>query len=171
MYRPEVTLPELLDSREKRAAEQERLIEAYRCPLICFTVVMPGSEKLNRESRQIFESGCLAIEDALEGKPVLYLRELIKRTGCEGYFAVDCDETELKKAMIEIEEYHPYGRLFDIDVIGRSFRPISRKELGHPERECLVCGEVSAVCVKSRRHSTEEVLTAIRKILNTERKY
>jgi len=170
MYRTDVTLPELLDSREQRAAEQAKLIERFRCPLICFTVVMPGSEKLNRESRMIFESGCLAIEETLNLKTLRYLSEQIKRTGCEGYFVVDEDEKALKKAMIEIEEYHPFGRLFDIDVIGRSGRPLSRRDFDLPERECLVCGGQSAVCVKSRKHSTEEVLKTIRHILNTERK-
>lgn len=161
----EVTLEELLVSREKRAAMQKQLLEAHHCPLVCFTVVMPGKEKLNGDSRFLFERGCEEIERAISDSPVFFLTEQIKKTGCEAYFSVGLDEWELKKRMIEIEEGHPLGRLFDIDVISLSGRPLSRAEYGLPERKCLICGDLSAVCAKARKHSTEEIRAVISEMI------
>ena len=152
-----VTLQDILVSREERAREQKRIIRKTGCPLICFTVVMPGPEKLNREARIIFEAGSRALSKSLGrfATPVWY--ELVKKTGHEGYYAVSADEKELKELTVSIEENHPLGSLFDMDVIGLSGEPVSRKEIGRPERKCLVCGGPAAVCVKGRAHAVEEI--------------
>lgn len=164
MYDANITLDELLVSREERAANQRKLIKKYSCPLICFTVIMPGSEKLNRLSRRIFEGGVSAIENQLTELGIKHISEIIKKTGPEGYFAVNADDMKIKGKMISIEDSHPWGRLFDIDVIGMDFAPLSRRDLGYGERKCLLCCERAAVCVKSRRHTTSEILTRIGQI-------
>ena len=49
-----VTLEDMLESKEERAFYQSELIDRYRCPLVSFTVVMPGKVKQNRMTEKIF---------------------------------------------------------------------------------------------------------------------
>ncbi len=167
-----VTLEEMLASKEARAETQKRVIEKTGCPLICFTVVMPGKEKLDRRARIIFEAGSRALSKALEGYETPAWYELVKKTGHEGYYAVKADAKALKALTVSIEETHPLGRLFDMDVLDLSGRPLSRKETGSPERACLICGQNAALCVRSRAHSPEELDRKISDMVaEYERKY
>ena len=68
--------------------------------------------------------------------------------------------------MISIEENHPLGRLFNIDVFSPDGNLISRGLLGLGSRSCLVCGEPAASCIEKRVHSTELILWRTVQILN-----
>lgn len=56
-----ITLEQLLEAREFRAAHQKELIEKYRLPLVSFTVNMPGESKKTPDSSIIFREGCNAL--------------------------------------------------------------------------------------------------------------
>ena len=43
---------------------------------------------------------------------------------------------------------------------------IGRSRLELPPRKCLLCGEAAKVCARGRRHSMEELLAEIRRILD-----
>ena len=99
-------------------------------------------------------------------------REFKENTGAEGYFLLfEKSGTAglvkaVKKRMISIEENHPLGRLFNIDVFSPDGNPISRGLLGLGSRSCLVCGEPAASCIEKRAHSTELILWRTVQILN-----
>lgn len=44
----EVTLAEILQSREDRVRKQQELLQEYSCPLICFTMNIAGPIKTPR---------------------------------------------------------------------------------------------------------------------------
>ena len=44
--------------------------------------------------------------------------DIAELTGDEWIAAVDADAAAIKELTMEIENRHPFGRLFDIDVIG-----------------------------------------------------
>ena len=50
MQEIEITLEQLLESRDKRAEFQTILLNGYRTPLVSFTVNMPGKVKKNHPS-------------------------------------------------------------------------------------------------------------------------
>lgn len=160
-----VTLEELLESRDERAALQSDLIDEYKCPLISFTVIMPGSDKQNAMSQKIFNEGLTALRKALEWEEVRCMKIKVKKTGSEAFFSVNASPDRLKKLTVELEDSHRLGRLFDIDVIGKDKRPISRSEYGYCERKCLICGEMAHACVRSRKHSVGELLQEIERLL------
>ena len=54
--------------------------------------------------------------------------------------------------MIELEDHHPLGRLWDLDVLAPEQGQLSRQDLGFPARQCLVCDEPAHACARSRRH-------------------
>ena len=58
--------------------------------------------------------------------------------------------------MIALEETK-IGRLYDIDVLEKENTKISRKDLGFPERKCLLCDNPACQCGRSRKHSIEEL--------------
>ncbi|MBR5314388.1 MAG: citrate lyase holo-[Clostridia bacterium] len=163
-----VTLAEMLESKEHRASRQAELINKYKRPLVSFTVVMPGPIKQNNMSEKIFAKGKAEIEKALCGTKVLYKEEFSKKTGSEAFYIVDLAPLELKKLMIEAEEKSRIGRLFDIDVIGEKYLPVSRGECGFPERKCLICGGAAHACARSRKHSVDELLKEIERVLSDE---
>lgn len=161
----EVTLEQLLQSRDDRAAYQTILLNGYRQPLVSFTVNTPGKVKRSGRSQRVFEAGVTAIREALAGQ-IVYYKLLDKSTGPEGYFVVDMDPALLKKKMVSIEEGHPLGRLMDIDVLSAPGRQVSRTDLGQAPRKCLVCGQMAAACARSRAHSAEELMAAIDRLLD-----
>ncbi len=160
----EITLEQLLESRDQRAEFQTILLRGYQTPLVSFTVNIPGKVKKSHRSQAVFQAGVTAIREALAGD-ILYSKLLDKVTGPEGYFAVDMDPQRLKDAMCRIENRHPLGRLMDIDVLSAPGKHISRTQLGQQPRKCLVCGNMAAACTRSRAHPAEELLAAIDRLL------
>lgn len=164
----EVTLQQMLDSREQRAAYQQALHARFRAPVICLLCNMPGAIKANAAAARIFTAGRQALLGALptRGFPLLYQEERSLLTGPEGYYCAGAPADALKRLCCGIEEAHPLGRLFDLDVIPPGAVPISRTELGLPIRKCLVCGGAAAICAGRRLHAQPEVLKAIAKLLS-----
>ena len=82
-------------------------------------------------------------------------------TGDEWIAAVDCDAEKVKDLAMQIEETHPLGRLFDMDVLGPDGRKLSRMRY----RKCLICGRQAQECARSRTHTVKEMQEAIDKML------
>ncbi|MBO4586049.1 MAG: citrate lyase holo-[acyl-carrier protein] synthase, partial [Bacteroidales bacterium] len=110
-----MTLEALLASRDARVAHQARLLGEYPgMSLLCLTVMLPGPEKRSPMSLKIASEAVVAVRSRFE--PLFEeLRDL--ETGYEGYFIVDMPPLEAKLAAVALEDSHPLGRLFDLDVI------------------------------------------------------
>lgn len=159
------TLAQMLEAREHRAAKQRRIIAAYAAPLLSLTVNMPGPCKSEPVVRDIIKAGYRAVLDELTVNglcPVYVETPYELPTGPEVYIAVSADKWTLKNMAVRIEERHPLGRLLDIDVLGRDGIPVSRDDLGHPRRKCLICGQDAHGCARSRAHPVPELLKAVR---------
>ncbi len=163
-----VTLEQVLENKEFRAFYQKKLIDEYKCPLISFTVVMPGPVKQNEMSEKIFTKGKAEIEKALCEYNVVFKDERANVTGYEAYYSVNTSVSVLKKLMTEIEDGSEIGRLYDIDVIGENYQPVSRSEFGMRDRKCLICGGPAHACSRSRKHSVKELLEKIERVLSDE---
>jgi len=152
-----ITLQELLESRDKRAARQGELLRQYPGrALVCLTVQLPGPEKRNVSSLKIAAAAVEAIEKSF-GPEYKELRDL--ETGFEGYFIVPESPLEAKKKAVEIEETHPLGRLMDIDVPG-----MDRASAGLPPRKCLLCNNEVRYCMRAKTHTREELLKKIEEL-------
>ncbi|MEH7416855.1 citrate lyase holo-[acyl-carrier protein] synthase [Neobacillus drentensis] len=164
-----ITLEQLLEAREFRAAHQKELIEKYRMPLVSFTVNMPGESKKTQDSSIIFREGCNALVKKLKETDcgLEYYDSKNPDTGFEGFFVVKTDERSLKALMLKIENEHPLGRLFDLDVIGVDGRPISRETLGNSKRECLLCEQDAHICARNRGHTVENLIEKIHSMVDS----
>jgi len=94
------------------------------------------------------------------GVSILQAEREREETGPWALFVVEGEATHVKKALIHLEETHPLGRLFDLDVIDPKGIPLSRRTLGYPERRCIVCGSPVSSCIRAAKHSLEEVWKA-----------
>lgn len=150
-----VTVADVLRARDERVEAQEALRQKYGCTLVSFTMNIAGPVKVNELIIRGFREGEQEIARqlrALEGR-LRERRETLHFTGCEAMWAIDAEAWVVKRAMQHIEDTHPLGRLFDIDVIDGDGTHLSRRE----ERPCLICGGPAKVCARSRAHSVEEV--------------
>ena len=162
-----VGLEEMLEARERRAALHRAYVREYACPALLFTLNIPGPVKTGPKVRACFEEGFQALIHALEeaGIPLRNAEAHQLVTGPEGCLAADGDARALKRLAVELEERHPQGRLFDIDLLDANGSPVSRADVGLEERTCFLCGESAKACGRSRRHSLEELARAVEELL------
>lgn len=155
----EVTLQQILDAREQRAAQQQALLRQFQKPLICFTMNIAGPIKNSCLIEAGFYLGNNLLKAQLAGSKVniLHFWQNISSTGCEGFYVADAEPMTLKRLCVEVEDALPLGRLYDMDVICPSGSKISRESLGLPGRKCLICGAPGHLCSRSRAHSVAQL--------------
>lgn len=158
-----VTLEEMLLAREKRVARQHRALSCYRLPLISFTLVAPGAvknspvwQRVARHARQEITALCQQMSWVC-----VWEKQVDECSGPEWMAAICAPAKALKQQMSMLEERHPLGRLWDIDVIDSDGRSLSRCELGLPARRCLICQQDAHVCARSRQHTLDLLLDEI----------
>lgn len=155
----EVTLKDLLDSREQRVWHQQELLKKYGGVLISITLNIPGSVKDREEYRKVMDWGMEQLLKELGNVAFSEVKYL--KTGTEGYISVqNMDAIELKKVAIKHENLLPKSRLLDIDVMTQN-GGISRSALGVAPRKCLLCEENAKACARSQKHSMEELLKRV----------
>lgn len=154
-----VCLEQMLDARERRSLRQKELLALHGKPVISFTMNIAGGIKRSRVISRAFALGCEAIEKAVGLSPMrlLYRECMYLPTGDQAFYVVDADIYELKTICTAIENNHPLGRLFDIDVIGCDGVPVARSAVAAAERSCLICGKPGKECAVGRVHSAEEL--------------
>lgn len=188
-----ITLNELLASRDARHATQQKLLAEHSGKtLVCLTVVMPGSVKRNHQSltaahaaveamRKAFgikENKGLSTLETLENPenlvplenpepPAPTLLELDLETGYEAYLITPMPLLEAKRIAVNIEDTHPLGRLFDIDIINADGVPVSRDAIGEKPRRCLVCDHEARYCMRMRWHTQEEIWAKINEMVDS----
>lgn len=166
MNRP-ITLPEMLDARERRALRQKQLLARYSMPMVCFTMNIAGPVKNSRLIRKGFEAGKLYLSERLDSLHIScsHYEEIDEATGNESCWLIDADPLLIKKITCDIEDGSEIGRLFDMDVLRPDGTKIDRTELGLPPRLCLICGGPARECARSRTHTVEQLQARTRELL------
>ena len=159
-----VELPAMLDCREQRVQLQKKYSETYQAPLLSFCLNIPGPVKTNDALRQVFDTAMQEIRQILakNGIGILAADERHAPTGDEALFALHGKAADIKALMTQLEEKHPLGRLFDLDVLDEQLTKLSRPT----PRRCLLCSAQAQACARSRRHSVDELTDHIDKLVN-----
>ena len=161
----EITLDALLQSRDNRHALQQQLLQQHPgSALVCLTVVMPGSVKRNLYSVVTAQAAITALLDRL-GEHIQAVRARDLETGYEAYLITGLPALEAKRVTCDIEDSHPLGRLFDIDVIDADGSPIPRQTVGGEPRRCLLCENEARWCMRNHSHSQEELMARIQQMI------
>ncbi|MGX7172636.1 citrate lyase holo-[acyl-carrier protein] synthase [Enterococcus ratti] len=152
----------ILNHKEQRVQLQNQLLSKYlNEALLVFTLNIPGPVKNNKKIEQLFHWGQLSIQEMFEKKQIqpVYTKEIKLPSGLDWFVAVPVDPYSLKKSLIEIEEKHPLGRLFDLDVLFAKdgSQRISRQVLGYKQRTCFICEKPAKACARNQTHSLKEL--------------
>lgn len=150
-------LEDILDARENRYKHLMTLSETYKKPLIVVKANTMGNQKNSLESEFIVKYFY----------HMLYCNSIFSDyfDSADGPYAVlvvNQDPFEIKKRLVNIEDKHPLGRLVDLDVFDQGTQ-LSRAQMQHPLRKCLLCDQPAVVCMKSRSHSYDALIQAFNK--------
>lgn len=157
------TLEQVLARREARQQRQRELLAERHMPLVSLTVVAPGPVKQSELIERIYAEAVAEVEQRIrdiELWPWWDREETLAETGPELLLSVDAFVGDLKRALVDLEDTHPWGRLWDLDVVDER-GPITRAMIGAEPRRCLLCERPSPECARSRRHSVAELQQAV----------
>ncbi len=153
----EISLDQLLASRDARCRHQQELLKANpELTMVCLTVIMPGKVKRNFQSLIVAQAALTALINGI-GPRLKHIEARDLDTGYEAYALCDLPPIEAKLLMVDIEDSHPLGRLFDLDVIGPGGAPISRQAVGGQARRCLLCEHEARWCMRNHTHTQSEL--------------
>lgn len=157
-----------LQAKEQRSARQQQWLHRYRQPVISLTLVTPGQVKDCARYQNVMGVAIQIADHWLRsnGWPVNDRAVRFLPTGPEALWSVSHSAAEIKAQLVEIEQTHPIGRLWDFDVICPQSGPVGRISLNQHGRLCLVCDQPALCCIRGRRHSAEEILHAVEKIID-----
>lgn len=156
----DVSMAKILDARENRVQIQQEMLQKSPSCLLSFTLNIPGSVKVFPYTKWTYEVGISIISKGISllNGVIIEQKEVKKDTGWEAFFALNLHPEDMKSYLLEQEEQHPLGRLFDFDILRADGSQLSRQELGFLERTCLLCGNPAFLCGRSRTHSAQELL-------------
>lgn len=163
----ECTLEMMLAARDTRRERQARHFNVHpEQTLLVATVVAPGKYKLTDRTAIVAGAERAELHRCFAG----FIKDELSLdvpSGHETWLTLDLDAMQAKRMAAVIEDTHPLGRLFDIDVIAPSLIPVSRLELGLRPRSCLLCENEARVCMRARTHSAEEIETRIASMIDS----
>ncbi len=158
----------VLERREARVRLRTRLQQEHPCPAVVFSLNIPGPEKTGECYNLVHKAGEKELVDQLAPGNMELIHRCIVYGACgrEAFFIVRAGAREIKEICCRIEELHPLGRLFDMDVYDREGSPVRRSDLGKPARRCFLCDAPAAECARSRRHSPADIAAFIEASIN-----
>lgn len=169
-----VTLEEMLRFREEKVRLQEELQKKQKgSVIVALGMNIPGPIKYSAEILEAFKAGTKAMAESLNSRGIVVTDEIeaAKKEGCLKILSVKHnDPLFVKKIMVDIEETHPLGRLYDIDVYDKEGKGLSREAFGAPVRRCLLCGQEAKVCGRNRSHTVEELYKRVEDIIRAWKK-
>ena len=161
-----VPLEQMLSARETRVRRQKAFLSETACTsLISFTLNIPGPIKQSPILRRAFDEGIQQLYLTFESHS---LKESLQAadTGSELFLALNVPPGEAKAQTMQIENSHPLGRLFDMDVLDQKGNLVSRTSMSFPQRRCLICGKDAKLCARSRAHSVDELQSRITMLID-----
>ncbi|MDD3368776.1 MAG: citrate lyase holo-[acyl-carrier protein] synthase [Lachnospiraceae bacterium] len=160
----QVTVPDMMECRERRAMIQDKYLAKYKTPVLSFCMNIPGPIKTNALLRQAFDEAVISIYDLLDTEDfsIQDFVQLHEKTGDELIMSIACNAADLKNKTTKLEESHPLGRLFDIDIIDVTGQKLSRPAF----RKCLLCDCQAQDCARSRKHTVEEMQDKIEEMIS-----
>lgn len=149
-----LTLEALLAARDRRAERQQIWLSRWGETLISLTLVWPGEVKDGPKARLAMLVAVEAFELQVQktGWQVNEHQVFWLPSGPEAFWSVTAAAEAVKGVTVVLEDEHPLGRLWDMDVFGAQQGLLSRSHLGQSMRPCLLCEEPARACARSRRH-------------------
>ncbi|ABR49360.1 Apo-citrate lyase phosphoribosyl-dephospho-CoA transferase [Alkaliphilus metalliredigens QYMF] len=158
-------LEKVLEAKEERATYQKQLIDNYQLPLVSLTLNLPGGYFQYTGWENVMEKAVIAIDKAFDND-VMFKDTRVGKWGPEGFWVIDQLLENVKIGTIRIEDIHPLGRLFDIDVINKQGSSISRRDFHIKARKCMICNHDALDCYVGKKHTGEELKLKIDEMID-----
>lgn len=155
-----ITLTELLEAKEARAARRARMLAEYPGTCVSLSVNIPGAEKDSPRIRALFRHGLSRIEAVL---PVAACASVQEKAGPHAVLSVIGDAAKVKETACRLEAETNHARLLDIDVYDPSGAAVSSPLRG-PGRPCFVCDNLAVACMREKRHSLAETMAGVERL-------
>lgn len=152
---------DILDAREERVKLKDSIIQKYHNTVIMMRVNYPGIQKDNMLTRDIMYIMYPKLKSLFKDCMLHYI--MYTAEGPVAVIAAGETAYAAKEKTVEFEENHVLGRCMDIDAYDKEGKAISRTQLGFTPRKCYICGDMAQNCVRSGRHSKEEIVRFIYK--------
>ena len=162
-----VTSEELRAARDRRVLEKWELLSAGdgSC-LVEFSLNIAGAVKVFPFARTAFREELRELQEKLGRFSIKSTKICEEPTGDHAFFLLDSPEIPVKQFLVSIEESHPLGRLFNLDVCGLGGVSVKRQDLHLLPRTCLVCGGNANICQAKKRHSMELIQWQTARLFN-----
>ncbi|MGC6176346.1 citrate lyase holo-[acyl-carrier protein] synthase [Lacrimispora sp. 38-1] len=165
-----VDLEEMLSFREMKVRIQEELRKKHKGMVtMALAMNIPGPVKTSPDILLAFEEGTKMLEQAVSeaGIRIKERTGVSENAGYMEFYALDSlNPAAVKELAVRLEETHPLGRLWDIDVYDKEGVSISRESLLAPVRKCLICGQDAKGCARNRTHTVEELIREVEHKIN-----
>ena len=156
---------DILEARERRYNLILDIINIYTKPVICGKINYPGNNKNTIEAQKSFEILKKLLLSNFD-KDSLYNKNISGADGSAILIATKLDVVEAKQLAIDLENKHPLGRIFDIDIYDLDGTSIGREKMNIHSRGCLICSEDARICMRSGKHTLEEVIDSVNSLIN-----
>ena len=158
----------VLSAREARW-ERRMALAKENDALVSLTLCVPLPLRTSPEGKALLRAAAEKLEEKLKqaGYQPAEAEYMDGADGLTAFVPCRADAQALKRFCVKEEETLPAGRLLDMDVTKRGGSPVGRAELGLPARRCFLCGRPAAECVSGQRHSPEEILFYVERILQS----
>ena len=150
------TAEDILLERERRIEYQEKLVKQFKMPILVIRVNYPGIDKNNSLSQAITKIMEQEICEVLSIS-IHYKKNSTTAEGPIVTMCINMEARDIKAVTINLEQNHFLGRCVDLDVYDGTGRSISRQDFGHAMRKCYICEDIAHNCVRSKKHSFDEV--------------
>ena len=162
-----VTSEELRAARDRRILKKWELLSAGdgSC-LVEFSLNIAGAVKVFPFARAAFREELRELQEKLGRFSIKNTKICEEPTGDHAFFLLDSPEIPVKQFLVSIEESHPLGRFFNLDVCGLDGVSVKRQDLHLLPRTCLVCGGDANTCLAQKRHSMELIQWQTAKLFN-----
>lgn len=163
-----VSLDELLAAKDRRTLRQADMLEHYQQPVISLTLVSPGEIKDSLRCRNTMGVVLQMCDQLLweNRRQVLDRQVLWLPTGPEVLWCVAHPAAEIKAHCADLEQTHPLGRLWDLDVICLQQGHVGRQLLEANLKRCLICDAPTHACSRSRTSPVEQVVSRVEKTID-----
>ncbi len=151
-----VTVKDMALARERRVRRREELLQKDKT-VVSFSLNIPGEVKDAPVLRRVFLEGERLLKEILQPEKAERYEAF---TGWEGLYLCAAPAERVKEETVLLEESHPLGRLFDLDVFSCDGSKLSRPRY----RRCFLCGRQAQVCARSRAHPLEDLVAAAEKL-------
>ena len=161
-----VSLEQVLTSKEQRARLQQAWLFQSDHTVVSVTLVWPGEVKDTALTRRVMAVANQALGELFHTHQWKVCRHqaLHPVTGPEALWSVAAPAWMIKHVTAHLEDNHPLGRLWDIDVFCPKKGLLKRNAIQQPMRRCFICHEPAHVCSRSRRHSQAELMRVIEEL-------